>query len=101
MKKIFALVVVVAFLLSAAGFCLAASDDWKGTITKISGDKVTVKDDMGKMRTINMTDGGITKLKVGDTVVVNNGKIISENTGGGGTTTHGPTTHGPTTGGSR
>jgi len=29
-----------------------------------------------------MTDGGITKLKVGDTVVVNNGKIISENTGG-------------------
>jgi ABC-type uncharacterized transport system YnjBCD substrate-binding protein len=101
MKKFLVLIVAVAFVLSAAGFSLAASDDWKGTITKISGDKVTIKDDIGKMRTINMTDGGITKLKVGDTVVVNNGKIISENTGGGGTTTHGPTTHGPTTGGSR
>jgi hypothetical protein len=80
MKKILALIVAAAFIFSVTSFSLAAYEFYRGTITKISGDKVTVKDDKGKFRTIII--GGATDLKVGDKVSVENGKIIK---GSGGT----------------
>ena len=76
MKKILVLIVATAFILSVTSFCLAAYEFYRGTITKISGNKATVKDDMGKLRTISINDGGITKINVGDKVSVENGKII-------------------------
>lgn len=103
MKKIVVLVVAVVFLLGAVGFSFA--DDWEAKITNISGNKVTVKNDKGKSQTITVP--GKLEWKVGDKVVVKDGKLFSddwtqrtsttggattENTGGGGTTTHGPTT---------
>jgi hypothetical protein len=80
MKKIFVLIVAVAFIFSVTGLCLAAYEFYRGTITKISGDKVTIQDDKGKLRTINKSsscgncDG--MDLKAGDKVSVENGKII-------------------------
>ncbi len=43
-----------------------------GTITKIDGNKITVMDDAGKVRTI---ESNVKGLKVGDKITVNNGKV--------------------------
>jgi len=80
MKKILVLIVAAAFIFSVTSFCLAAYEFYRGTITKISGDKVTIQDDKGKLRIINKSTacggcGGM-DLKVGDKVSVENGKII-------------------------
>ncbi len=80
MKKILVLIVAVAFIFSVTSFCLAAYEFYRGTITKISGDKVTIQDDKGKLRIINKSSScggcGDMDLKVGDKVSVENGKII-------------------------
>ena len=86
MKKTLVLIVAAAFIFSVTSFCLAAYEFYRGTITKISGDKITIQDDKGKLRIINKSSacGGCsaTDLKVGDKVSVENGKIIK---GSGGT----------------
>ncbi len=106
MKKFFVLVVAAVFVLSVVGFCLAATDSFIvfGTVTgetKSSGNKVTVtvKDEKGKVQTI--TVNGQTPWKVGDKVVVKDGKIFSSDYWEHGPTTGGSNTHGPTSGGSR
>lgn len=80
MKKVLVLIVAAAFIFSVTGFCLGAYEFYRGTITKISGDNITVKDDKGKLRIINKSGacGGCRDidLKVGDKVSVENGKII-------------------------
>jgi hypothetical protein len=84
MKKILVLIVAVAFIFSVTSFCLAES--WTGNITDIRGDKITIKDDKGKLRTVNKSYGcsgcaGM-DLKVGNKVSVENGKIIGPSTPG-------------------
>jgi hypothetical protein len=84
MKKILVLIVAVAFIFSVTSFCLAES--WTGNITDIRGDKITIKDDKGKLRTVNKSTGcsgcaGM-DLKVGNKVSVENGKIIGPSTPG-------------------
>jgi len=49
-----------------------AAYEYIGTITKIAGNKITVMDDTGKVRTI---ESNVKGLKVGDKVTVNNGKV--------------------------
>jgi hypothetical protein len=68
MKKVLVLIGATAFILSVTSFCLAES--WKGTITTISGDKITVKDDTGRSRTVNISSQafGGRGFKVGDKV---------------------------------
>ena len=46
--------------------------EYIGTITKIAGNKITVMDDTGKVRTI---ESNVKGLKVGDKVTVNNGMV--------------------------
>ena len=80
MKNILVLIVAATFIFSMSSFCLADNSSWKGTITKISGDKVTVKDQEGKLRIVDKSSacggcGGM-DLKVGDKISVENGKII-------------------------
>jgi hypothetical protein len=82
MKKILVLIVAVAFIFSVTSFCLAES--WTGNITDIRGDKITIKDDKGKLRTVSKSFGcggcaGM-DLKVGNKVSVENGKIIGPST---------------------
>lgn len=55
-------------------FCLAAYEFYRRIVTKISGDKVTVKDDKEKLGIIIIGDA--TDLKAGDKFSVENGKII-------------------------
>jgi hypothetical protein len=47
--------------------------EYIGKITKIDGNKITVTDDKGKVRTI---ESNIKGLKVGNKVTVNKGKVI-------------------------
>lgn len=61
MKKIFIMIIAVAFVFGLSSMAFA------DTITKIAGNKITVKDDTGKVRTIESKEKG---LKVGDKVKV-------------------------------
>jgi len=73
MRKVFVLLVAIVFAVAVAGISFAA--DVKGTISQIEGSKVTVKAADGKETTI---DGDAKGLKVGDKVVVKDGKITKK-----------------------
>ncbi len=70
MKKVLVLLVAIIFTLGVVGLSFAA--DMKGTITKIEGNKITVKDN-GKETTVQSDAKG---LKVGDKVTVKGGKVM-------------------------
>jgi hypothetical protein len=74
MKKILFLVMAIFLVLSISGISFAASEFYEGTVMKISGDKITVKNNQGKVITVV---GSLKGLKVGDKVTVNNGKITN------------------------
>ena len=61
MKKIFIMIIAVAFVFGLSSLAFA------DTITKIAGNKITVMDDTGKVRTI---ESNVKGLKVGDKVKV-------------------------------
>ncbi|MCX8028187.1 MAG: hypothetical protein N3A62_10110 [Thermodesulfovibrionales bacterium] len=71
MKKVLALIIAVIFTLTLTVFAFAA--ETKGTISKIDGNKITVKDEAGKESTI---EGDAKGLKVGDKVTIKDGKIV-------------------------
>ncbi|MCE5312032.1 MAG: hypothetical protein LLF86_02640 [Nitrospiraceae bacterium] len=73
MRKIFALVIAMLFVVSVAGLSFAA--DVTGTVSKIEGSKITVKDAKGAETIVNAKDA---KVKVGDKVTVKDGKIVAD-----------------------
>jgi len=72
MKKILFLVIAVFFVLSSSSISFTVAESYEGTVVKISGDKITVKSDQGKVATVI---GNVKDLKVGDKVRVHEGKI--------------------------
>jgi outer membrane lipoprotein SlyB len=73
MKKILVLLVAVIFTVAVAGISFAA--DVKGAISKIEGSKITVKAADGKETTV---EGDAKGLKVGDKVIVKDGKVTKK-----------------------
>ena len=73
MKSILALLIAIVFALGVVGLAFAA--DVKGTVTKIDGKKITVKDDKGKETTV---EADAKDVKVGDKVDVKDGKVMKE-----------------------
>jgi outer membrane lipoprotein SlyB len=79
MKSILAVLAAAVFLLSFSVLSFAAgaekSDKMgvKGTVTKIEGNEVTVKDDMGKETAVDGKD--LTDIKVGEKVIIQEGII--------------------------
>ena len=71
-KAIIAMFVAIIFTLGVVGLSFAA--EVKGTITKIEGNKVTVKDAAGKETTVDVKDAK--GVKVGDTVDIKGGVIV-------------------------
>jgi hypothetical protein len=61
MKKIFIMIIAVVFVFGLSSLAFA------DTVTKIAGNKITVMDDTGKLKTI---ESNIKGLKVGDKVKV-------------------------------
>ena len=73
MKKVLVVLVAIVFTVAVAGISFAA--DMKGAISKIEGNKITVKAADGKETTV---EGDAKTLKVGDKVVVKDGKITKK-----------------------
>lgn len=76
MKKIFILIVSVAFVFCFVGPCFAGDEAYTGTVTTISGQHYTIRDDNGRVTTVK--GNGTIKPKVGDKVNVKNGVIIED-----------------------
>ncbi len=77
-KKLIVLLMVAAFTLGVVGLSFSAQEI-KGTVSKIEGDRLTIEDDMGKQTTTRVEDPMILKdLKVGDRVLVKDGKVTKE-----------------------
>ena len=74
MKKVIALVIAMVFVFGLVTLGFAA--DVKGTVTKIAGAKVTIKDAAGKESTVDVKNA--TAVKVGDMVTVRDGTAPKE-----------------------
>jgi len=73
MKKVLVLLVALIFTLGVVGLSFAA--EMKGSISKIDGNKITVKGADGKETTV---EGDAKGMKVGDKVTVKDGKIMKK-----------------------
>lgn len=73
-KAIVALLVALVFTLGVVGLSFAS--EVKGTVTKIDGMKITVKDAAGKETTVEVKDTA--GAKVGDSVTIKDGKVTVE-----------------------
>ena len=74
MKSIIALVVAMVFTLGMVSWTFAA--DVKGTVTKVAGMTVTIKDAAGKE--VNVKVSNAKDVKVGDMVTVKDGMATKE-----------------------
>ncbi len=74
-KSIIALVIAIIFTLGVATLGFAAAEV-KGTVTKIDGKKVTVKDDKGKETTVEVKD--VKDVKKDDKVTIKDGVVTKE-----------------------
>lgn len=81
-KRILVLLIAVLFTLGVVSLGFAADVDVKGTVTKIDGKKITVKDNKGKETTVEVKNTG--GVKVGDKVTVKDGKIMKDKPAAGG-----------------
>jgi hypothetical protein len=83
-KKLFIYFVVALFSLGLASPGLSGGmGEAKGTVTKIEGSKVTIKDSMGMEKTVEPKNPEALKdLKVGDQASVKGGTLTKEGGGG-------------------
>jgi hypothetical protein len=79
-RKLFIYFVVALFSLGLASPGLSGGmGEAKGTVTKIEGSKVTIKDSMGMEKTVEPKNPEALKdLKVGDQASVKEGKLTKE-----------------------
>ncbi len=80
MKKAIALLVVLAFIFGLAFVCFSEeakkASEVKGTVTKIEGNKLTIKQADGKEVTVEVKE--VKGIKVGDKVTVKDGTVTKE-----------------------
>lgn len=87
-RKHFIYFVIALFFLGlpSTGLSAGTGEEVKGTVTKIDGGKVSIKDHMGYEKTIEPTNPEVlTGLKVGDRASVKGG-ILKKESGAGPTT---------------
>jgi len=69
-KRLITLLMAAVFALGLVSLAFSAQEV-KGTVVKIEGNQLTIKDDMGKELTVEVPDPkAIENLKIGDRVVV-------------------------------
>lgn len=79
MKRMVVLLIALVFIIGVVGLAYAA--DVKGSVTKIEGKKITVKDEKGKETTVEVKDTA--GAKVGDPVEIKGGVVkVMKKTGG-------------------
>jgi hypothetical protein len=79
MKRKMVFIMIVAFILMSAPSLFAAYEFYLGAITKIDGNSITIKNDAGKLRTLQWGIQPPQGLKVGDkiNVKIDSDKILS------------------------
>lgn len=88
-QKLFILLMVAVVSLVFAGPGISAMDEVKGTVSKIEGSSVTIKDTMGGEKTVEPKNPEALKdVKVGDKVAFKDGILTNE--GGMGTMSPAP-----------
>jgi len=81
MKSIITLVVALVFAVGIVSFAFAADDTVvKGTVTKIEGTTITVKNSAGKETKVTVSDPKV--VKVGDRVTVKDGVVKKKSVAG-------------------
>ena len=77
-RKLLILLMATVFSLSLASFGLSAgTDELKGTVTKIEGNKVSITDVLGNEKTVEIKNPEALKgLKVGDQAKVTDGIMV-------------------------
>jgi hypothetical protein len=89
-RRLLIVLVAIAFSLAFASPGISAMDEVKGTVTKVEGTSVTIKDSMGAEKTVEPKNPEALKdLKVGDKVAFEDGILTME--GGMGTMSPAPT----------
>ncbi len=79
-KKLIVLLMATVFTLGLVSLSFSA-EEVKGTVSKITGDQLTILDDTGKEQTVKVKDlESLKDIKVGDMVAVKDGKVIKEKT---------------------
>jgi len=77
MKSIITLLVAMVFTLGMVSLTFAADvKEAKGTVTKVAGTTLTIKDATGKEETVKVSNAK--DVKVGDMVTVKDGKATKE-----------------------
>lgn len=79
-RRLIVLGMVAVFTLGLVSLSVSA-EEVKGTVSKIEGNKLTIRDDTGKQVTVSVQDPMTLKdLKVGERVSVKDGKVTKEKT---------------------
>jgi hypothetical protein len=90
-RKLIVFFVVLIFPLGLLSLSLAAGmDELKGTVTKIEGGIVSIKDSVGEKMIKPENPEALKDLKVGDKVSVKDGKLIKEGGAGPSAPSSGP-----------
>ena len=78
-KRLIVLLMVAVFTLGVVGLTFSAQEVY-GTVSKIEGNTLTIVDNMGKEKTVKVEGKESLKVKVGDRVLVKDGKVTKEGT---------------------
>ena len=89
-KRLIVLLMTMVFTLGVVGLSFSAqaqaqeiTQEIKGTVSRIDGNKLTILDDMNKEKTVKVKDKDLESLKaikVGDRVLVRDGKVTKGGT---------------------
>ena len=75
-KRLIVLLMAMVFTLGVVGLSFSAQEI-KGTVSKIEGNKLSILDETGKEKTVNVKDKeSLKEIKVGDKVLLKDGKVI-------------------------
>lgn len=77
-KKLILLLMAAVLTIGVMG-CFS-TQEVKGTVSKIDGNKLTILEDMGNEKTVEVKDLEVLKeIKVGDRILIKDDKVIKEN----------------------
>ena len=84
-RSLIVLLMAMVFTLGVVGLSFSAQEmtqEVMGTVSKIEGNKLTILDDiMGKEKTVTVKDpASLKEIKVGDRVLVKDGKVTKSGT---------------------
>ena len=79
-KRLIVLLMAMVFTLGVVGLSFSAQEVY-GTVSKVEGNTLTIVDNMGKEKTVKVEGKeSLKEIKVGDRVLVKDGKVTKEGT---------------------